>query len=128
MSIGIVEVSVDNQMRAVAFCTGVLGLTLKAHGQYGAADRWISVVSAEDVDGTEVHLAPINAAAAALRQWRRETGSPAESFATDDLWRDYQQLRARGVDFVMESTGGLHGTDVVFEDGCGTPLNLHADA
>jgi len=35
---------------------------------------------------------------------------------TDDFWRDYQRLTARGVKFVREPRQEAYGTVAVFED------------
>jgi predicted enzyme related to lactoylglutathione lyase len=76
-----------------------------------------------------VGFAPLNAAARALQVARRESGTPAVSFTTDDCERSYQRLRERGVVFVSEPRAmGYGGIDAVFEDGCGNQCNLHQHA
>jgi catechol 2,3-dioxygenase-like lactoylglutathione lyase family enzyme len=84
MKIGLVEVFVDDQNRARDFYTAMLGLDVKDDAPYGERGRWLTVASPEDRDGTELLLAPRNAAAEALHAARRETGTPAVSFTTDD--------------------------------------------
>jgi catechol 2,3-dioxygenase-like lactoylglutathione lyase family enzyme len=129
MKIGLVDVFVDDQERARDVYTGMLGLQVKTDAAYGPDARWLTVVSPEDADGTELLLAPLNDAAKALQATRRASGTPAVSFSTDDCQRTFQQLRERGVVFLSEprvmSYGGI---DAVFEDGCGNLLNLHQDA
>jgi catechol 2,3-dioxygenase-like lactoylglutathione lyase family enzyme len=128
MKIGLVDVFVDDQDRARDFYTEVLGLRLKGDAAYGADGRWLTVVSPEDPDGTELLLAPLNDAARALQATRREAGTPAVSLTTDDCRRSYAELRDRGVVFVSEPEAmGYGGIDAVFEDGCGNLLNLHQD-
>jgi predicted enzyme related to lactoylglutathione lyase len=128
MRIGITEVFVDDQEKARAFYTGVLGLELKTDADYGAGTRWITVVSSEDSNGTELSLAPMNDAAAALQALRREAQTPAISFTTDDCARTYAELEMRGAKFLSQPTQRDYGgIDPVFEDGCGNLLNLHQE-
>jgi catechol 2,3-dioxygenase-like lactoylglutathione lyase family enzyme len=129
MKIGPVDVFVDNQDRARDFYTATLDLEVEDDAAYGDNGRWLTVVSPQDRDGTELLLAPINDAAKALQAARRESGTPAVSFTTDDYELSYQALRARGVVFVSEPAAMGYGrVDAVFEDGCGNLLNLHQDA
>jgi catechol 2,3-dioxygenase-like lactoylglutathione lyase family enzyme len=126
MRIGLVDVFVADQERARDFYTGMLGLQVKNDAAYGPSARWLTVVSPEDPDGTELLLAPLNDAAKALQATRRESGTPAASFTTDDCQRSFEELRHRGVVLVSEPrTMGYGGIDAVFEDGCGNLLNLH---
>jgi predicted enzyme related to lactoylglutathione lyase len=128
MRIGLVEVFFDDQERARAFYTEVVGLELKTDADYGEGSRWLTVASADDPDGPELLLAPISEAATALQEVRREAGTPAISFTTDDCERDYAELRARGASFLSEPTRRDYGgIDAVFEDGCGNLLNLHQE-
>jgi catechol 2,3-dioxygenase-like lactoylglutathione lyase family enzyme len=128
MRIGVTEVFVDDQDKARAFYTEVLGFEVKDDASYSDTARWLTVVSPEDPEGTELLLAPVNDAAAALQAARRESGTPAVSFATGDCQQSYRELAGRGAVFVSEpQQRGYGGTDAVFEDGCGNLLNLHQD-
>jgi catechol 2,3-dioxygenase-like lactoylglutathione lyase family enzyme len=129
MKIGIVDVFVDDQDRAHDFYTNVLGLQVKTDAAYGPDARWLTVVSPEDPEGTQLMLAPLVAdEARGLQAARRAAGTPAVSFTTDDCARRYQELRDRGAVFVTEPTAMQYGgIDAVFEDGCGNLLNLHQD-
>jgi catechol 2,3-dioxygenase-like lactoylglutathione lyase family enzyme len=128
MRIGVTEVFVDDQDKARRFYTEVLGFQLKTDAAYSGGARWLTVVSPEDRAGTELLLAPLYEAAAALQQARRESGTPAVSLTSTDCRRDYEELKARGAIFLFEPRAmGYGGTDAVFEDGCGNLLNLHED-
>jgi catechol 2,3-dioxygenase-like lactoylglutathione lyase family enzyme len=128
MRIGVVEVSVDDQDKARTFYTEVLGLEVKVDAPYGDGARWLTVVSPEDPGGTQLMLAPLHGATAAVQEQRRQSGTPALSFTTDDCQRTYEELRARGAVFVSEPRRMPYGgMDAVFEDGCGNLLNLHQD-
>jgi catechol 2,3-dioxygenase-like lactoylglutathione lyase family enzyme len=129
MRIGLVDVFVDDQDRARDFYTGPLGLEVKDDAAYVAGGRWLTVMSPEEPNGTELLLAPVNDAAKALQAARREAGTPAVSFTTDDCRRSYEELRNRGVVFVSEPREmDYGGIDAVFDDGCGNLHNLHQEA
>jgi catechol 2,3-dioxygenase-like lactoylglutathione lyase family enzyme len=128
MRIGLVDVFVDDQVRARDFYTGKLGLEVKGDVAYGGGGRWLTVVSPEEPQGTRLLLSPVNDAAKALQAVRRETGTPAVTFATDDCQRSYEELRDRRVVFTSEPRAfGYGGIDAVFEDGCVNLLNLHQE-
>jgi catechol 2,3-dioxygenase-like lactoylglutathione lyase family enzyme len=126
MRIGLTEIAVDDQEKARDFYTRVLGLHVKVDADYGGGARWLTVVSPEDPDGTELLLGPLDDAAAALQAARRERGTPAISFTTEDCQRSYEELRARGAVFRSPPQRREYGgIDAVLEDGCGNLLNLH---
>jgi catechol 2,3-dioxygenase-like lactoylglutathione lyase family enzyme len=84
MKIGLVEVFVDDQERACAFYTEVLGLQVKDDAPYDEGARWLTVFSPEDLDGTELLLAPISNETAALQAARREIRKPTLTLRTRD--------------------------------------------
>ena len=55
MRIKLVSIMVDDQAKALAFYTDVLGFVKKADYSQGPY-RWLTVASAEEPDGTELHL------------------------------------------------------------------------
>jgi catechol 2,3-dioxygenase-like lactoylglutathione lyase family enzyme len=126
--IGLTEIFVDDQDVARKLYIEVLGLQVKTDAPYSDTARWLTVVSPEDPQGTELLLAPMNDAAASLQAYRRAAGAPAISFRTDDCRRTYEELRAKGAVFLSEPKQmDYGGTDAVFEDGCGNLLNLHQE-
>jgi catechol 2,3-dioxygenase-like lactoylglutathione lyase family enzyme len=128
MRIGVAELHVDDQDKARAFYTDVLGLQVKTDAPYGDGARWLTLVSPEEPDGTQLLLAPRPPAAEGLAQERRSSGTPAASFNTEDCQRTYEELRARGVEFLGEPQQMPYGgIDVVFDDGCGNLINLHQE-
>ncbi len=128
MRIGVAEVFVDDQDKARRFYTEVVGLRVKTDAPYGDGARWLTVVSPQDPDGTQLLLSPLSKAGNVLQTERRDAGTPAVSFTTDDCRRSHEELTARGAVFVREPTPMPYGgTDAVFEDGCGNLLNLHQD-
>ena len=56
MRIKLSGIFVDDQDKARAFYTDVLGFTVKNDAQYTETERWLSVVSPDDPDGPELLL------------------------------------------------------------------------
>jgi hypothetical protein len=60
--------------------------------------RWLTVVSPEDPDGTELVLEPdAHPAAEPFKVALVTDGIPFTSFAVDDIAAEFERLRARGV-------------------------------
>ena len=72
MKINVTSVLVDDQAKALAFYTDVLGFVKKPDIPAGGA-RWLTVVSPEAPDGVELLLEPDGhpAAAHSRRRWSR---------------------------------------------------------
>ena len=84
MRIELTSIHVDDQEKAAAFYTEVLGFVKKhdfAVGQF----KWLTVVSPEDPDGVELLLEPNdNPAAQAYQEALHEQGIPCHVFGVDD--------------------------------------------
>ena len=124
MRIYITSVFVDDQAKALDFYTNVLGFEKKRDIPLGGAS-WLTVVSPEEPDGTEVLLEPSDHPA--VRPYKKalvEDGIPATSFAVDDVQAEFDRLRAKGVRFTQEPTemGGV--TTAVFDDTCGNLIQI----
>ena len=75
--ITVASVFVDNQDKALSFYTEVLGFVKKTEIPLGEA-RWLTVVSSDDPDGTELLLEPDGHPAVARSSWRWwKTASPS---------------------------------------------------
>ncbi len=104
MKIKLTSVHVDDQEKALRFYTDVLGFVKKADFRQGPF-RWLTVVSPEDPDGTELQLAlNDNPAAKAYQQAMFQQSQPAAMFFTNDLQADYELMKARGAVFTMPPT------------------------
>lgn len=102
MRIHLSNVFVDDQDKALRFYTDVLGFVKKHEVPLGA-DKWLTVVSPEDPDGTELLLEPDGHPA--VRPYKEalvKDGIPAASFAVDDVAAEFARLRGLGVRFTQE--------------------------
>jgi predicted enzyme related to lactoylglutathione lyase len=126
MRIKLAGIFVDDQETAKRFYTEVLGFQIETDAAYGPGARWLTVVSPEEPDATELLLGAADDIARQFQKATREAGRPAISLTTDDIARDHQRLVAAGVIFTMPPTRMPYGgTDAVFDDTCGNLINLH---
>ncbi|MFF3326755.1 VOC family protein [Streptomyces sp. NPDC002889] len=125
MRINVTSVFVDDQDKALSFYTDVLGFVKKTEIPLGGDARWLTVVSPEDTDGTELLLEPDgHPAVGPFKKALVEDGIPATSFAVDDARAEYARLRALGVRFTQEplEMGGV--TMAVLDDTCGNLIQI----
>ncbi len=124
MKIKLTSVYVDDQERAVRFYTEVLGFTKKTDFSQGPY-RWLTVVSPDDPEGTELQLAlNDDPAAKAYQQAMYEKGRPAAMFFTGDVKADHDRIRARGAEFKTPPTEVTGSTIARLNDTCGNLVQL----
>ncbi|MBO8198392.1 VOC family protein [Streptomyces smyrnaeus] len=124
MRIHLTSVFVDDQDKALRFYTEVLGFVKKTEVPLGV-DRWLTVVSPEDPDGTELLLEPDGHPA--VRPYKAalaEDGIPAASFAVDDVPAEFDRLRELGVHFTQEPLEAGPVTTAVLDDTCGNLIQI----
>jgi catechol 2,3-dioxygenase-like lactoylglutathione lyase family enzyme len=127
MQIKITSVSIDDYDRALKFYTEILGFVKKRDIPLGEGARWITVVSAEDPDGTELLLEP-NAdypAMKALKEALVKDGIPFTAFQVDDIQQEYERMKKLGVEFTMEPTNMGMTSAAVFNDNCGNLIQIY---
>src|ERR1700710_327110 len=98
MKIVVTSVLVDDQEKALRFYTDVLGFVTKHDIPMGGPDRWLTVVSPQDPDGTELLLEPSgHPAAKPFKDALVADGIPFTQFTVDDVTKEYDRLRGLGV-------------------------------
>ena len=124
MKIKLTTLHVDDQEKALRFYTDVLGFVKKADFSQGPY-RWLTVVSAEDPDGTELQLALNGSPAAkAYQQALFQQSQPAAMFFTDDVQADYERMTARGAQFTMPPTDVTASKIAMLNDTCGNLIQI----
>lgn len=125
MKIILTKVFVDDQEKALKFYTETLGFVKKSDVSADSY-RWLTVVSPDDPDGTELLLEPNdNPVAQAYQKGIIEQGIPAASFGVEDTHAEYERLKAQGVKFTMEPTEVVDGVTIaVFDDTCGNIIQI----
>ena len=119
MKIQLSSVFVDDQEKALQFYTQILGFVMKRDIPLGEA-RWLTVVSPEAPDGTELLLEPNgNPAAQTFQQAIFEQGIPMTAFDVQDIHKEYERLKKMGVKFSMEPTDMGMSQVAIFDDTAG---------
>ncbi len=120
---GFVAIVVDDYDRAIDYYTNKLGFTLKEDTpQLGK--RWV-VVSPNPESDCNLLLAR-----ASNDKQKNFIGDQCGGrvflfLQTDDFWRDYNSMKAAGVQFCEEPRQEVYGTVVVFEDLYGNRWDLY---
>ncbi len=124
MKIVVTSVLVDDQEKALRFYTDVLGFEKKEDIPLGDA-RWLTVVSPQDRDGTELLLEPDgHPAAKPFKAAMVEDGIPFTSFGVEDVHAEFERMRNLGVQFTQEPLELGPVTTAVFDDTCGNLIQI----
>jgi len=125
MKIIYTKVFVNDQDKALKFYTQILGFLKKSDivaGDY----RWLTVVSPEDQNGTELILERNdNPAAKTYQKAIFEQSIPAANFGVSDVHIDYERLKKLGVKFTIEPSEVMENVTIaVFDDACGNLIQI----
>lgn len=124
MRIHLASVFVDDQEKALRFYTDVLGFVKKEDVPVGE-DRWLTVVSAEDPEGTQLLLEPDgHRAVKPYKAALVEDGIPATAFAVEDVHKEFERLSALGVRFTQNPLEVGPVTIAVLDDTCGNLIQI----
>lgn len=124
MKIALTTVYVDDQEKALHFYTDVLGFVTK-DDYTNDGYRWLTVVSPEDPDGTQLQLAlNDNPAAKAFQQGVFAQEQPAAMFYTDDLHGDVARMSEAGAEFTMPPTDVTYAWIATVNDTTGNLIQI----
>jgi catechol 2,3-dioxygenase-like lactoylglutathione lyase family enzyme len=132
MFVPVSSIPVDDQDKALAFYTDVLGFVKKTDIPLGDA-KWLSVVSPEAPDGVELLLEPDGnpgiqidgkPAAQVYKKALYDAGVPYTMLGSTDLEQDYERMKGLGVRFTQEPVKTDFGSMAVFDDTCGNLIVL----
>lgn len=124
MRIHLSSVFVDDQAKALSFYTDVLGFVKKNDVPVGS-DRWLTVVSPEDPDGTELLLEPDgHPAVKPYKEALVADGIPATAFAVQDVRAEFERMRGLGVRFTQEPLEMGPVVTAVLDDTCGNLIQI----
>lgn len=127
MRIRLNSVSIDDYDRALNFYTEKMGFLKKHDIPLGEGIRWITVVSPQEPEGTELLLEP-NAwypAMKALKESLVKDGIPFTAFEVSDIQSEYERLKNLGVEFTMEPTNMGMSIAAVLNDTCGNLIQIY---
>ena len=124
MKIVVTSVPVDDQEKALKFYTEVLGFVKKTDVPLGE-HRWLTVVSPDDTNGTELLLEPdSHPAIKPLKRALVDDGIPYTSFAVTDVQAEYDRLKAAGVQFTQPPVDMGPVKTAVLDDTCGNLIQI----
>ncbi|MFF3617439.1 VOC family protein [Streptomyces sp. NPDC002580] len=124
MKISRTSVFVDDQEKALRFYTEILGF-VKKHDIPLGKDRWLTVVSPEAPEGTELLLEPSgHPVVQAYKDGLAKDGIPLAAFAVDDVQAEFTRLRGLGVYFTQEPLEMGPVTTAVLDDTCGNLIQI----
>jgi predicted enzyme related to lactoylglutathione lyase len=126
MKIKLSSVSIDDYDKALKFYTDIMGFVKKHDMDLGGGARWITVVSPEEPNGTELLLEP-NAsypAMKALKESLVKDGIPFTAFQVDDVQKEYERMKKLGVEFTMEPTNMGTSIAATLNDTCGNLIQI----
>ncbi|MEM1380297.1 MAG: VOC family protein [Pseudomonadota bacterium] len=124
MKMYIKSVMVSDQQKALEFYTEKLGFAVKNDIPMGEF-RWLTLVSPEEPEGTELGLEPNQyEAAQALQKALYADGIPWTAFSVSDIEGEVAKLKDRGVAFKTEPMKAGGATIATFDDTCGNYIQL----
>ena len=115
----------DDQAKALAFYRDRLGFVVKHDIDLGGGARWLTVVSPDSPDGTELLLEPSDhPAVGPFKAALVADGIPAASFMVDDIAAEVARLKEHGVRFTVEAMDAGAVMMAVFDDSCGNLIQI----
>jgi len=124
MKIKLTSVFVSGQDKALKFYTSILGFVKKLDFSVGKF-RWLTVVSPEEPEGTQLLLGlNDNPAARTYQEALFKEGIPAANFFVEDIQKEYARLKDLGVVFTMNPTKTTGSIIAVLDDTCGNLIQL----
>ena len=118
-----VTVLVRTYDEAIAFYTNVLGFALTADADLGGGKRWV-VVAPQGPAGCGLLLAEAHTEEEKRSVGHQGGGRVWLFLHTDDFWRDFPVLQARGLRFLEAPRTEPYGHVAVFEDLYGNRWDL----
>jgi predicted enzyme related to lactoylglutathione lyase len=128
MKIRLNSVYVEDQDKALKFYTEVLGFIKNKEIPAGEF-KWLTVVSPEEPNGTELVLEPSsNPATKTFQSALFKQGIPLTAFAVSDIQKEYKRMKKVSVTFTMKPTQTGPVTIAIFDDTCGNLIQLYQEA
>lgn len=124
MKLKIMTLYVDELDKALRFYTEKLGFQKKTDFSVGPY-RWLTVVSAEDPNGPELHLeTTASPVAKAYQEGLRGQNTPGAMFFVDNIEGDHDRLSKAGVKFTQPVTKTTGSRIAMLDDTCGNLIQL----
>ncbi len=124
------SIYVLNQESAYDFYVNKLGFKVHTDAPMGPGMRWLTVCPPDQPD-LEITLMQIQEG----MMWTKETADTMRNlvkagtfgfgvFQCNDIYATYEELKAKGVEFMKEPTKEFYGTEALFKDDSGNWFSL----
>jgi catechol 2,3-dioxygenase-like lactoylglutathione lyase family enzyme len=124
------NIFVLNQDSAYDFYVNKLGFKLKEDTPMGPGTRWLTVSPPEQPD-LEIILFPITvgkmfpqSTVDTMTELIRKGTFGCGVLQCDDIFATYEELKAKGVEFMKSPTKEFYGTEALFKDDSGNYFSL----
>ena len=127
MKVKVVSIPVQDQEKALQFYTKKLGFVKKVDVPLSEDNRWLTVVSKDEPDGTEVLLEPSPNHFEPAKMYQKallDAGIPYTQFNVDNVQQEYERLGTLGVEFSIKPTEMGTVKIAVFNDTCGNNIQI----
>ncbi|MDP5191622.1 VOC family protein [Rheinheimera baltica] len=121
--IGNIALLVADYDDAIAFYISKLQFTLVADTDLGGGKRWVEIAPPNS-NGSHLLLAKASNAQQQAAVGNQTGGRVFLFLHTNDFWRDYHAMQAKGVKFNEQPREESYGTVAVFEDLYGNKWDL----
>jgi len=121
---------VNNQNEALEFYRDKLGFRVHTDAMVGEDFRWLTMCTEDDPDFELILMEPKpgmlmdDATSQQLRAIMNKGVLGAGVFNTDDCRGTYEELKAKGVQFIGEPAERPYGVEAVFKDNSGNWFSL----
>lgn len=124
IKINVTSVPVDDQDKALAFYTEILGFVKKTEVPMGEY-KWLTVVSPGEQSGVQLLLEPMAFEPAKIYQRSlKDAGIPWTSFSVDNIEKEFNRLSSLGVSFTIPPKEVGAVMLAVLDDTCGNYIQL----
>ncbi len=127
MKIRTISIPVLDQAEALAFYTDKLNFVTKNDIPVGGGNRWLTVVSKDDINGPELLLEPAPKHFEPSKVYQTalfEAGIPCTQFNVEDTQAEYERLLKLDVEFKMQPTDVGSAKIAILNDTCGNLIQL----
>jgi lactoylglutathione lyase len=121
--IGNIALLVADYDDAIAFYTAKLQFSLVADTDLGGGKRWVEIAPPNS-SGSHLLLAKASNAQQQAAVGNQTGGRVFLFLHTNDFWRDYHAMQAKGVEFNEQPREESYGTVAVFQDLYGNKWDL----
>lgn len=127
MKVKITSIPVQDQEKALQFCTEKLGFVKKHDIPLGENNRWLTVVSNEEPNGVEILLEPSPNHFEPAKIYQNalfEAGIPYTQFNVENVQEEYERLINLDVEFSMQPIEMGNVKIAILDDTCGNKIQL----